>query len=158
MYEQTAFQIIMHIEHAPVVEHEIDFVVGCDLEHHAVDHIKALAVFEDPPLLFDLGVDLIDHIQQDPLAVRLTTLGIQVFAEQRAAEDRAVVHEGPGPPARVMSDKGMAVLVRHVAAGREADMSHHVRGAKRCSEALFKITAPIGGDGLFLDVDLFAAK
>ena len=80
MHEQAAFQIVVNIEHAPVVQHEIDFVVGCDIEHHAVDHVKALAVFEDPPQLFSLRVDPVDDVEQDPLAVRLAALGIQIFA------------------------------------------------------------------------------
>ena len=57
-----------------------------------------------------------------------------------------------------MPDEGMAVFVRHVAASREPDVGHHVRGAKRCPEALLKIAALIGSNGLLLDIDLFAAK
>ena len=68
VHEEAAFEVVMDVEHAPVVQHEIDFVVGCDIEHHAVDHVKALAVFEGLPPFFSLRIDPVDDVEQDPLS------------------------------------------------------------------------------------------
>ena len=142
----------MNVQVLPVIKDYIQFITD---RHQGKDRIKKREPFlpnQPPALLFHAGIDYIDQIQKDPLAVRASFLHLGIPVHRRIVENSAVMGQHPLPSAAVHSGERMAVVIFHRSDRGIADMGDERISLYTGLYPLTEILAVRSPDRLFFNI------
>ena len=84
----------MDVQNIPVVDQEIQLVMGREVFCHFLKDGKPLILIEGSALLPDEIIQSVQHKEQNTFAVGLSLLPVKVVCENITLKDRSIVGDG----------------------------------------------------------------
>lgn len=119
---QRAIIVTVDVELVGIVDDQCHGIARAYLHGHGLEDGEALRRLQRCTLLGGAGVDLLDEVQQDALAVGTALLLMEKGIEQVAVEDGAFMDQRPLSTGGVGANEGVAVVYLHITNGRLTDV------------------------------------
>ena len=133
----------MRVQELAVINQQIQLVLRRAAVDDTVKYLKTFLRIQRSSEFCRCFVDTLKDIQEYSLAVRLSLLQKDILVQPVVLKNGTVVDQRPTPAAVVRSDKGMAILIFHVADRRQTDMRQRGFCNDRFRQQFMKILALI---------------